>query len=753
MDEINEQRAIDRPRDYPVAPPMPYQIAEDEPHLRDYIQVILKRRWTVLTFFLAVVVTVTIGTFMTRPMYEASVIIRIDRENPNVLTFKDIYNIERPQEDYYETQYKILKSRNLAKRVIKSLRLDTNPEFSPQPSIFNISSLLSPSSSTNSTARPKQEDGVSSALIDAFLDRTEVSPIQKSQLVRVSFSTHNPELSAKVANAIAQSYIDFNIESKFAATQQARSWLEKQLDDMKAKVESSEEKLNEYAAKNEIIFFNEKNSPNSNNKQDIVTQRLADLSAALTQATSDRIAKEAIYKEIAKGDPQSSSIVLNNSLILSLKKEYGDAETEYQKLSKIFKPDYPKMVRLKEQINQLKARIDRESKRIVASIKADYDAAVKKESYLRSALDRQKQEALALNQRIVQYQILKREVDTNTELYNGLLQRLKEAGLSATLTASNVQVLDRAEVPKTPYKPKKAMNILLSIVVGLMGGIGLAFFAEYLDNTVKTTDDIERKVNLPALGLVPHYDDLGAGASKELVAYSDNKGAIAEAYRSIGTFILFSSAGRPPKVMLVTSPRQGEGKTTTAVNTAMSIVKSGSKGVLIDADMRKSRLHKIFGLNNSVGLSSFLSGNAEFGDGLIKPTAIQKLDVIPSGPLPPNPSELLGSLRMKELIDALFALYNFVIFDSPPVLGLSDSVILSTLADGVIMVVKAGETPKDAIAQARKTLNGVNARILGVVLNDISHKDLRYGSYSYYHSYYYGEDEKKQKKPERRGRA
>jgi polysaccharide biosynthesis transport protein len=401
------------------------------------------------------------------------------------------------------------------------------------------------------------------------------------------------------------------------------------------------------------------------------------------------------------------------------------------------------MVRLKDMRDQIKKRIDSETKRIVTSIRRDYDAAVKRESYVRAAFEKQKNEALDLNSRSVQYEILKREADTDRELYNGLLQRLKETGISANLASSNIQILDRAEKPKSPFKPNKKSNITLALAIGLFGGIGLAFFAEYLDNTVKSAEDIEKRICLPSLGLVPVHHEKGKNMPVESVAHFDGNCPVSEAFSSIRTLLLFSTAGRPPKVMMVTSPRSGEGKTTTLLNTAISLTRSGGRVIVVDADMRRPRLHKILKVDNSVGLSSFLSGNAELGRDLIKKTEIPGIDVLPSGPIPPNASQLLGSYRLRELIEGLYPLYSFILFDTAPMIGLSDAAITSTQTDGVILVVRYGQTPREAAQQAGKILAGLNARVLGVVLNAMNETTLKY---SYHYQYYYQPDKSNDKR-------
>ncbi|MEW6584865.1 MAG: polysaccharide biosynthesis tyrosine autokinase [Nitrospirota bacterium] len=745
MEENGENRnlELERLKQHPPSTSQPFvhqiprQQEEEEVHLRDYLNVILRRKWIVIAFLVAVVTTVTIGTFLKTPMYKSTITIRIDKENPNILSFKDVVNLERTEEDYYQTQYKVLKSRNLAKRVIRSVRLDTdNPEFTPAKKSGEADGGV-----LGRKAGFLTDDGISVNLVDSFLRKVEVSPLQKSRLVNVSYISSNPEFAARVADAIGEAFIELNIESKFEATQQARTWLEKQLEAMKGKLEQAEERLNDYASRNEIIFLEKTDADGkSGDGESIVTRKLSELSTELTAATSERISREALYREINSGDPDASSVVMNNPLILDLKKTYASLEADYNQQLKIYKPEYPKMVRLKEQMSQVKKKIDLETRKIVTSVKKDYGAAVKRETQLKSALGMQKKEALDLNQRAIQYQILKREADTNRELYNGLLQRLKETGVSASLTASNIQVLDKAEVPGSPFKPNKTLNIMLSLIVGLFGGIGLAFFTDYLDNTIKTPEDIEKRMSLPPLGLVPYYTENKENLPVESVAHGDARSPMAEAYRSIRTFLLLSTGGKPPRIMMVTSPTREEGKTTTAVNTAISLTKSDVKAVIVDADMRKPRLHNIFHVDNTVGLSSFLSGNAEIGDGIIKTTQIENLHVVPSGPIPPNPAELLGSFKFQELIYGLYPFYNFIVIDTPPVLGISDPLIVSQKADGVIMVVRSGKTPKEAAQEARRLLAGVNAKILGVVLNSMDQAAFRYSNYHNYYRYYYTHD-------------
>jgi capsular exopolysaccharide synthesis family protein len=723
-------RALDKPREYPLAPSAYYPEQEEDTNIRDYLQIILRRKWIVITFLIAVVTTVTVATYLTRPLYRSTATIKIDHENPTM----EIYDTQKRSfydYEYYETQYKVLKSKNLAKRVIRRMKLDSNPEFGRKKLLVQSASLLKQKNLL-------QEDTIPSSLVNSFISRINVTPEKGTMLVHISFISYAPELASKITNTLAKSFIELNAESKFEATQQARTWLENQIEIMKAKLELSEENLNEYAAGNEIIFLDyevDKEGRRGSHKN-IITKRLSDMSTELTSATSDRITKEALYNELRSGNPGSSSIVMGKYVIQLLKKDYAALESEYNLNLKTYKPEYPKMVRMREHINQIKKRISSETKKVVSSVEKDYEAALKREKYLESAFEKQKQKALDLNNHSVQYLILKRETDTNKQLYNALLQRMKETGITASIKASNIQVLDRAEVPRSPFKPNKSRNILLSLLVGLFGGIGLAFFADYLDNTVKTPVDIEKKLYLPSLGLVPLHNFNQKESPVEFISHASSSNPLSEAYTSIRTFLLFSTAGKPPKVMMVTSPRRNEGKTTTAINMSISLAKSSSKVLLIDTDMRKPRIHKIFKLSNKIGLSSFLTGNTEFGDGLARHTNVPNLDILTSGPFTPNPAELLSSYRLRDLIDGFYPLYDFIIFDTPPIIGLADSVITSTQTDGVILVVRSGQTPKETVIHAKKILESVNSKLLGVILNAINESDLKYSYYSGYQYYY-----------------
>lgn len=750
MEQIPAPKDLQLPTPgHPYGPPL----KEEEFNLRDYWKVLQKRRWSILACLLITLITTTIVTFAMRPIYRGTTTIQINKESSQIVNFKEILAIDTMDLDYYQTQYKILESRSLAKRVIQALGLFNHPEFLPQNenSPFKIwrSNLLTSISnrltSQNQGRGPLSENEKETTnetrIIDEFLDKLKIEPIRNSRLVRIHFDSHYPDLATQISNILAAMYVKQNLETRFTATEQAKEWLTGQLADLKGKVEKSDEALQAFGSKHDIISLEE--------KENIVMRRLSELNEALAKAETERMGKEALYHQTQSQNSDSLPAILENKLVQELKQTSIQLEAQYMKHSEtLFKPDWPEMKRLREQMETVQNRLNSEIKKIVAGLKSEYDSSLQKEFLLRNAFTEQKAKAMEMQENAIQYNILKREADTNKELYRGLLQRMKEAGVSAGITASNIQVVDQAEMPTKPFKPNKELNLLLAAVVGLFLGVGLAFFLEHLDDTVKTPEDLEGLIQLPSFGIVPEAAherrkllDSNNSCPVELITSGHPKSMLSEAYRSIRTSILLSTSGKPPRIIAISSPNPGEGKTTTVVNTAIALSQTGVRVIIIDADMRKPRLHKIFGKENGVGLSNFLSGNAEL-ESVIKNSEIPNLYYIPSGPIPPNPSELLGSALFKDMIESLGSRFHHLVIDSPPLLAFSDSVIISTNVDGVIMVVIDGKTPRETLQRSKEVLLQVDARILGVVINRAKIRGGEYGSYYHRYYYYYGKEEK-----------
>ncbi len=782
MDNRHEIKKYDQ-RDFSLSTYIEYMQERkretEEIHLRDYLNVILKRKSIVLLFLISVVTITIILSLMMTPLYMATAVVKIETASPNVLSFKGV-QIDTPGADYYQTQFEILKSRNMAERVIRNLSLDKNKDFLlPRDMLSKIQSFIydgfntigdfssiiklfsTKKSSDTAPANPGDNQSVVSDipdyLINSLISRIEVSPVKNSQLVKVSFISHTPELSMDVSNAISQTYITFDMESRIFASNEAKDFLQAQLEIMKQKVEESEKTLNNYAAKNEIVFTSSNNN--------LYAQKLSDISVVLNSVTTERIQKEALYRQV-RDSGVNNPIILNNPMIQGLRNEHAKIEAEYYNLLKIYTPEYPKMKSIKSQMDAITNRTSLETAKIIQSSELDYRNALKKEDNLTKALNSQKQKVLSFQDSAASYEVLRRDVDVNKGLYNSLLQRLSEVSVSAGNKATNIQILDKAIFPKAPFKPNLPFNVVLAIVFGLAGGIGLTFLVEYFDNSIKDTDDIEKKADLPTLGIIPNIEEAReaiTSSNKSMIQHKvkpqqsnlpivvDYKqtNPIIESFRSIGAFILLSSSEKPPTTILITGPGEKIGKTSVTINLAKAMRERLGRGVLIvDADLRRPRLHAAFQLDNAVGLSSVLSGNIEFDSSngrLIRSTGISGLSVITSGPIPPNPSELLGSSKMREIIYALQSLYEFIIIDSPPVIGFPDSIYLSKVVDGTVLVVRAGETPLKALQETKRVFREINAKILGVVLNGVKKSDLKYGAYNYYHSAYYSsyfEDQK-----------
>jgi capsular exopolysaccharide synthesis family protein len=755
-------------------PPSP--VVEREINLLDYVKVLRKRKWLILAIFFIVLTVTAVGIFTVKPVFRGTATIQIDKENLQIVDFREIFTVSAWDTDYYQTHYQILASRQLAKRVINTLNIYEHPEFLPGPetplqkvksgilnpisqlksTILNfVYNLITPSQKTSSEASSEEvqkepesnanspETQKETAAINQFLTRLDIEPVRNTRLVKIHFDSYYPELSSQVANTIATNYIKLNLENRFNATEQAKEQLNQQLDVMRAKVESADEALQEFCGKHGFVFLDDK-------EKNVAFQRLADLNEALAKAESERMTKEALYKQTKKGDFDSIPSVLDNKLIQELKQIYLQLEVQYSKLSETFKPDYPEMVRLRRQMETIQRRLNGEYGKYINGIKMEYEYGLRKESLVRSAFEQQKGVVTEMQQKSIQYNILKREADTNRDLYKNLLQRMKEAGIQAGITASNIQVVDQAAIPARPHTPNIPRTILWAALIGLLLGVGIAFFFEHLDNTVKSSEEVEQLIRLPSFGMVPEISfeksrqlERGKIYPVELITFGHPRSMLSEVYRNIRTSILLSFSERPPKSLVISSPNPMEGKTTTAVNMAIAFSQLGSPVLIVDGDMRKPRVHKVFSGSNGVGLSSFLSGNAELKS-IIRSSSVPNLFYIPSGPIPPNPSELLGSNLFKNMLQFLGRSFEQIIFDAPPVLSFGDSLILSNCVDGVVLVVLSGKTPREALNQSKNALFQVNAKILGVVVNRV---DLGHIGHSYYNygNYYYYEQEGKTK--------
>ena len=740
----------------------PYQIAEAEegPDLRAYWRIIQKRRWTILSILLVTFVLVLIVTIKEKPVYRADTLLEIEKENPNIPTVQELFQLEDVSDNYLETQYKILESETLARRVIDQLHLSQLKEFNPPKGEWFWASAHAATPTPGSPVDPNTEQ----AVLRKFEDRLSVDPVRRSRLVQVSFESQDPNVAAQAVNALASNYIQENLESRWQSAQKASEWLAQQLESFKAKLEKSEDDLQKYAQDNGLLFLETEKGDTEN----IVDERLRQLQDELTKAQADRYARESLYRLTEAADYSSLPGVVDNKLMQDLTTRLADLEREKAALTPTFTTDYPRVKQIQSQIDDIERTLNQERKRAAQGIVNDYLAATRREALVREAFDHQQQQANLVAGRAVQYNILKREVDTNKQLYEGLLQRLKEAGVSAGMNASNIRIVDLAVPPTKPVSPRPALNLGLALLLGLGCGIGMALLQEHLDNTLKNSDDIERVLGVPALALIPSRESLnhagtgvyglaehnslppsGNGKLAPLEEVSgktwiriDGNGTqystLSEAFRGLRTSVLLSAVGRPPRSLTFVSAEPGEGKTTVASNLAISLAQLGKRVLLIDGDMRRPCVHKLFNIEgHSEGLVTYLTGDEEWQQ-LVRPTGITNLDCLVCGPVPPNPSELLSSDRMQMLIGAAMADYQFVLIDAPPLLNVADGRILATMVEGAILVVKGGFTPRELAQQAQLHIHDVGAHLLGVVLNNV---DVRHNGYHYGYSQYggYGE--------------
>ena len=719
----------------PQFPPIEEEAEGEALNLRELWQVIVKRRWTIIIFTLIVVTAVVTATFLMIPIYRASLTLQIDREDIKIIQIGELAPKEEGgfwgSQDYYQTQFELLKSRNLALRVVNQLGLADLPP-PPPPSVLAefktwLRGWLPKTSEAKDPAKPLSESDRVEGVVSGFLGGLTVEPVRGSRLVKLYYDSPNPQQAATILNTLVKSYINISMERRFDASTYARNFLQERLQQVKVKLEDSERELVKFARQEQIISIDE--------KQNTVSQNLAATSGALIEAEKKRIFAEAAYRQVIGARGQGLSQILDSKIIQTLKETKTKLEAQYQENLSIYKPAYPTMVQLRNQINQVDALINQEINNIRAAVTASYEVARTEESLLRSRLEQLKQDVLSLQDRSIQLNILRREVDTNRQLYDGLLQRFKEVGVAAGIGTNNISVVDEAKVPRWPYKPNLRSNALLALVLGLVGGFGLAFLFEHLDDTFRRPEELEKLLGLPVLGVVPKTL-LARGDSRPmaLAGHDDPRSAFAEAYRSVRTALQFSTASGVPRLLTVTSAMSGEGKTTTALSLAIQFAQAGKRTLLIEADLRKPSLHRMLNLDNQVGLTNYLAGGEAQPVDIAKPTHITNLFAVPSGPLPPNPAELLSSARMVELLSLAAGKFDQVIVDSPPLLGLADALIIGNLCEGTLLTVEMGSTPRGYVLGALKRLRGSRVHVLGAILTKL---EARAGAYGYYRSYYY----------------
>ena len=787
------------------------EMREGQINLRDYWMVLLKRKWTVAAFAIPLFAIVTIYSFVARPSYTAKGTLLIEK-GPNILTFEEVFRIETMMDDYYQTQFRLLQSQSLAENVIEKLKLGENAKFAGKLK------------AGEGAAAEADEARARSKLVEKFLKKLAVKPIRQTRLVEVQWKDNDPKFAADVVNALFDSFIDMNVELKFETTEQATEFLTNQIAGLQAEIEEKQREMQKYGAEKNIIALSE--------TETTIIETLGELNRALTEAQIDRLRKEAYYNEIKNASPENIPDAMTNLLIQKLREDYARMSREYSKKGDVFKPDYPEMQRLKTELESAKRLLEHETNNFIKTAYSDYQAAFKRERSLSGAYNRQKQEAIQLNSNSIPYNSLKIEIENRKNLLESLIKRESETGVAARLRGlrtSNVRVVDRAQAPLRPSSPRKKLNMLLALMMGLFGGVGLAFLFEHLDSSVKNHEDVEKAtVGVATLGVVPAFAqdgfskgygygrggikvkketkngaggagggkkerredkrekerkesrkrmglaqrgamlDLGGGSSSEerkespgagagagegareagakaaepeiksieLITYLSPKSNLAESYRTIRTSLLLSSADKKPKVIVVTSALPEEGKSATLSNLAVTLAQAGKNVLILDTDFRKPNQHKIFKIRNVDGLTNYLTSELEI-KALIKTTPVAHLFLANVGPVPPNPAELLGSEKMGELLETLKQWFDYILLDSPPVLTVSDAMVLGPKIDGVILVVWGGKTAREALKRAKEKMDQLKVKCLGVVINNINIQQHDY--YYMYQYYHYGE--------------
>src|SRR5689334_8934029 len=754
--------------------------AENEVHLLDYWRAIRKRLW--LVFGIVALVTMLSVVYVARKPdeYEAQARVQVDLEEAS-----NLVNNQRPlygpTDDpiYFNTQLQILVSPGLMRRVVRTLDLEHNPDFfkgdpAQRPSTWQtLRRMVGLGKAPDTTAKAPDQLPLTTTVAQAtaredlneakrlapyvnnILSGLKVDPVKEARgyyketrLIDIKFSHPVPDVTSKVVNAIAETYVFSNLEKRTEANSTTGDFLQKRIAELQQQIRTSEERLANYAKNNQIISLD----PNQNT----VVERLAGLNQQLLQAENDRKTAEAAYN--AAKSPDAA-----NALVDDGGKQNGDLEAKLielrQKRALLLvdaTEEAPEVKEVDQQINELDKQLkdlrSRKSATLLTNLNTRYQQALEREQSLRKAFDQQRAQTLSQNEAAINYRIIQQEIETNKSLLNGLLQGAKENDVVMAGKPNNISIVDYALTPDTPVGPDRTRTVIAAFFLSIGLGVGLALFFEYLDDTVHSTEEVERVLHLPALAVIP---SVGSGARRrvlpgstalqkqngngnghsELLMNVDSRSPLAEAYRHLRTSVLLSTAGRAPKSLLVTSSLPGEGKTTTAVNTAVSLAQTGASVVIIDADMRRPRLQSIFDMHDQLGLSSILSSDVSADDmlAMVRNDEESGLNILTSGPIPPNPAELLGSDQMRRLMTVLQSNYTHVVVDSPPVSSFTDGVLISSMVDGVLLVVHGGKSSRHIVRRSKQLLSDVGAKIFGVVLNNVN---LQSHDYYYYQSYY-----------------
>jgi polysaccharide biosynthesis transport protein len=695
-----------------------------------YLRILNKYRWLIAACLLTSMLLGAVFTFLSTPIYRATISLQIDRESMNIVKVEGVQPNEQGgfNPEFFQTQYELLASRTLAERVVSTLGLANDQAFNA-----NARSPLSYLKEyTVGRAVPKDSDAPSQEIVTRnaagrLSEIMNISPVRGSRIVKLSIDHPNPEVAQRVANGFGDVFIADNLDRRFEATSYARKFLEERLQQLKQRLEETEKQLVTYAEEQGIIQLDGNKSLSSTD--------LEATNIKLAEVRADRIKKELLWKQAQATDGLGLKEILDSEAIQANRKLRTELAAEYQQKLAVFKPAFPDMIKLRNQIKELDRQVQSEVSAIKQSIEAGYLAAKEEEETLLSALEGTKTEVVEQRNRSIQYNILQREVDTNRQLYDGLLQRYKEIGVAGGVGTNNISIVDAAAKPIGPRSPRMLLNLAVAFLAGLGLGVLLALGLDYLDDSFKAPEDIEREIGLSVVGVIPKPQ------SKEEVEDEllDPRSAISEAYRSLRTGLQFATSDGLPRSLLITSSKPSEGKTTSTISLARSLAQIGLEVLLIDGDLRNASVHKRMFASNEQGLSNYLSG-AKKPEEVVQSTDTNGLVLMTAGPLPPNPAELLSGPRFRNLMMLAAESFDIVLIDGPPIMGLADAPLISTNVQATLLVVAANETRRSVVKVALKRLQMARANIVGAVLNKFDSKQTGYGyGYGYgdydYHSY------------------
>jgi len=726
--------------------------SEEEVHLRDYLDVIFRRKWLIISLLALTFITTLILTLSSPKLYKATASIEVSTHEQKVTNFEEVMSTEMRAQEFYQTQVTLLQNQALALLVMEKLDLANHSVMKEllfgdkKPgSLTRLKGMLKDQfknlveklkANNEKAVEPVSLVGKEAlkqhALLEFLSKNLVVNPSSNSMIIQVAFISPDRHLSQQLVNAFTEEFVHWNMEKKLEASRLAREFLMKQIDRAKINLERSEEASNHFAKQAGIVSLD--------SRMNSVYRQLEELNSALAEAEAELISEEVLYNQAVKGDPSHIPEVMESQVIANLKADYARLRSDYEDLTVTFHDDYPTVKALKARMDSIANRISIEKEKNFHALASRYQAALKTAKILQTRVERQKQLAIDLNDRATQYKIMAREVETNKGIYQSLLQRTREIESMVGVSSSNIHIIDKALLPILPFKPNVKRSLLLSIVVGLIGGIGLAFFVEYFSDTITNPDEIANRFQIPILGVAPltKVDKYPV----ELTFTADSRSPLAEAMRSTKLSLQLSGSASQAKSFLLTSSKPNEGKTTMAVNLALVFAGSSEKVVLVDADMRKPRLHKFFQSQSDIpspGLSSFLAGVSS-NKSLVCQDGQANLYFIPAGPVPPNPVELLASDRFARLMKTLTQSFDRVILDGPPYQGFADTMVLARHVGGVVVVSSIGETTRNALRHFKRSMFNVQGKILGCIINKVYLTKL-YGYHPYYKYYsYYSND-------------